>query len=108
MSDFIEKEVDIEVNGKIFRIRTLNGAEEDEILTNSFDVNEDERIKPNIQKKNQGYLKCVVEAPYPEWEKLPNLEERIKFLQELKGYIRKPLIRKIIEHHNKEDEIVKK
>jgi hypothetical protein len=104
MSDFVSNDlIEIHVFDKKYRIKEMNGKEEDLMTSESmkYDANT-ENVKIDIGVKNIHYLKTVKEAPYPEFANLDD-NGKVEFLQNLKSNIRKELLKQIKKVHSESD-----
>lgn len=101
MSDFVdtEKEHEIDIDGRKFKIREMNGYQQDEVNSRSYIPNDVGKFNLDIAKRNEYFLRvCVIDAPYDQGEtKFRSLkpDAKVAILQKLKQGIRKKLIEKI-------------
>ena len=99
MSDFVDEEpIEVEVDGKIFKIKEPNGPEYDAWTEKYVTILEGDRLDLSIVNKNKGALEFVVDAPYKVGElefKDAKPEDRLVLLQKLKPLIRNKLIKAI-------------
>lgn len=114
MSDFVdtEKEHEIDIGGRKFKIREMGGYQRDELNSRSYIPDaETGKWRLDIAKRNECYLRfCVIDAPYDQKEvpfKSLNIDEKVAILQKLKPEIRKKLIEKIRKLNRMEEETAK-
>ena len=98
MSDFIEDGlVELDVLGRVFKIKEKDGREVDVMRDKSYKMDDDGKVTLDLVKQNPLWLACVVEAPYPEWK---DAKDKVAFLNKLKSQIRTVLLNKIRSYHN--------
>ncbi len=99
MNDFINEEaIEIEVNGKKFKVHEPDGEEYDSYLESFIRPLPNGNYDYDFKKKNMNLLGFVVDAPYEDkGVKFKDLDKnrRIELLQKLKPGIRGELIKKI-------------
>jgi len=103
-----EKLIEINIDGRIFKFKELNGEERDRMLNDTLKVNTEGGMSFDLVKQNQFYLKCVKEAPYEEWKELKDDVEKLNFLNTLKNKIRSMLLKEIKEYHTGLSDVEKK
>jgi len=111
--DFISEEpVEVEVDGKKFKIKELSGVEYD-VLSNKY-ISIDEvsgNIIADLAKRNEHYLEnCVSDAPYEKdgvaFKDLKPVQKK-ELLNKLKPSIRIHLVREIAMLNNIGDDVAK-
>lgn len=114
MSDFVdtEKEHEIDIGGRKFKIREMDGYQQDELNSRSYVPNEETgKFLLNMAKRNEYYLRiCVIDAPYNQNDKpFKSLkpDAKVAILQKLKPSIRKELIEEIVKLNQMEVETAK-
>jgi len=110
--DFIEeKPVEINLNGRIYKIKEPNGVEFDAISQEYLSLDEKGRLLADIPKRNSLWLKSlVVDAPYEkEGKPFRELkgEEKLEVLNKLKPPIRTELLKAINNLLNVESDELK-
>jgi len=111
--DFVsEKLIDFEIDGRPFKLKELNGKENDEAMDKYVSVTEDNKIVMSIAKRNEIWLKkCVIDAPYEKdgkpFKQLSN-SEQIEILNKLKAKIRNKILKKLVEMNTPEENVIKK
>lgn len=114
MSDFIGSEpIEVEVLGRKFKVREMNGEEFDALAEKYIVIGEDGVINIDISKRSKGLLGLVVNAPddySTDGKKFPELkeEERIAILQKMKPMLRDKLIAAINKTMAADKELKKK
>lgn len=100
MSDFVDtdKEHEIDIGGRKFKIREMNGYQQDELNSRSY-IPDGKIWRLDIAKRNEYFLRiCVIDSPYDQ-DGVPfkalKPDEKVAILQKLKPGIRKELIKKI-------------
>ena len=105
MSDFVNEEIiEIEVLGRKFSFKEMNGSEHDKMLSESIRIVEGVP-QMDLVVRNKHYLAKVVKTPYPDFE---SCKDKIGFLNKLKANIRGGLLKKIKNFHNELGETEKK
>jgi len=119
-ADFIDlTPIDVEIEGRKFKLKPLNGAEADEITSKftKFVENPDDpdnfKTEFNIALRNSLWLQtCVIDAPYqindgskPWIEHEPKI--RLEILNKLKPKIRNGLLKKIRIMNAAESDVTK-
>lgn len=111
--DFVSEEpISVEVSGRKFKIRELNGEESDNISNQYIKVDGDSgNVLLDVALRNKLILgACVVDAPYDkdgvEFSKLSK-DDKIKILNKLKPGIRSPLLKEIFKVNSVESGVSK-
>jgi len=111
--DFVSKDlVEIEVQGRKFKVKDLSGPEMDALTEKYLKIDvENESVSLDLGVKNNEMLKCVVDAPYEKDGKKfvdLNAEEKLEVLNSLKNSVRGNLIKAINKRMSLSDELKKK
>lgn len=109
MSDFVSTDlITINVLGKEYKVKEMNGKEYDVMNSESmkYDSSTDS-FKLDLSIKNIHYLKLVVQAPYPDFDK-KDANGKVEMLNNLKPIIRKELINQIKKVIDSESDVIKK
>jgi len=100
LSDFVnEGEVEVNVLGRAFKFKELSGKEMDSMKDKATVIKATGEIGYLLSEQNKAYLLAVTNAPYPEWNGLKSIDERLGFLNKLKAPIRDELINQIRAYH---------
>ena len=110
--DFVgEKPVGIEIQGRTFKIKELEGEEADKVSSEYIMLNKDGNLVADLAKRNKLWLGiAVVDAPYKKGEKeFKDLkqEEKSELLERLKPKLRVPLIQAISDINAVGSEVAK-
>ena len=114
MSDFIGNEpIEIEVLGRKFKVREIDGAEFDALAEKYIVIGEDGVFNVDIAQRSKGLLGLVVDAPddySTNGKKFPELSEadRLAILQKMKPMLRDKLIAAINKTMSADKELKKK
>lgn len=112
MSDFVgEEPIEIEVVGRKFKIKEVNGQDFDKMSEKYVALTEEGTFNVDIALRNEQLLTLVVDAPYEkDGKKFTELSEQDKLgiLQKLKPGLRDKLIAGINKSMTPEEDLKKK
>lgn len=113
-NDFVSEEpVEVDVDGRKFKVRELLGEESDKIANEYVKVDvRNDSAQLDVALRNKLVLEAaVVDAPYTGENNKPFKElgkdERVKILNKLKPGIRSALLKKVFEVNSVERDVAK-